>query len=199
MLNIISEIVDISKIESGQMGVRFQETNINEHIESAFELLKPDADNKRINLSFKNNLPANEAFTVTDSEKLYSILTNLIKNAIKYTEKGSIEFGYDVVDDAADEPRSHVAVQTQGRASLLQFYVKDTGIGIPNNRKEAIFERFIQADIADVQARQGAGLGLCITKAYVEMLGGRIWVESEERIGSTFYFTIPYNTNHEEK
>jgi hypothetical protein len=70
--------------------------------------------------------------------------------------------------------------------------VKDTGIGIPKNRQAAIFERFIQADIADKMARQGAGLGLAIAKAYVEMLGGKIWVESEEGIGSTFYFTHPY-------
>jgi CheY-like chemotaxis protein len=72
--------------------------------------------------------------------------------------------------------------------------VKDTGIGIPKDRQEAIFERFIQADIADKMAYQGAGLGLSITKAYVEMLGGEIWVESEEGIGSTFYFTLPYYT-----
>jgi CheY-like chemotaxis protein len=73
--------------------------------------------------------------------------------------------------------------------------VKDTGIGIPENRQEAIFERFIQADIADKMAYQGAGLGLSITKAYVEMLGGKIWVKSEVGIGSRFYFTLPYNTN----
>jgi CheY-like chemotaxis protein len=73
--------------------------------------------------------------------------------------------------------------------------VKDTGIGIPKDRQKAIFERFTQADIADVQARQGAGLGLSIAKAYVEMLGGRIWVESEQGKGSTFYFTLPYNVD----
>ena len=94
MLNIISEIMDISKIESGQVVIHFQETDINEMIENVYKLLKPDADNKRINLSFKNSLPAKEAFIVTDREKLYSIVTNLVKNAIKYTDKGSIEFGY---------------------------------------------------------------------------------------------------------
>jgi hypothetical protein len=77
--------------------------------------------------------------------------------------------------------------------------VKDNGIGIPKDRQNAIFERFIQADIADLQARQGAGLGLSITKAYVEMLGGKIWVESEQGIGSTFYFTLPYNTRPENR
>ena len=77
--------------------------------------------------------------------------------------------------------------------------MKDTGIGIPKDRQSAIFERFVQADISDKMARQGAGLGLSISKAYVEMLGGKIWVESEEGIGSTFYFTLPYNAAPEEK
>ena len=131
-------------------------------------------------LSYRNSLTANEAFIKTDREKLYAILTNLVKNAIKYTKEGTIEFGYDLV------------VETQCIASL-QFYIKDTGIGIPKNRQEAIFERFIQADIEDKMAYQGAGLGLAITKAYVEMLGGKIHVESEEGMGSTFYFTLPYN------
>ena len=84
------------------------------------------------------------------------------------------------------------------RGKYLEFFVKDTGIGIPKDRQEAIFERFVQADIGDKRAFQGAGLGLSISKAYVEMLGGKIWVESEEGKGSTFYFTIPYNTEPEE-
>ena len=186
MLNIISEIVDISKIESGQMGVHLVKTNINEKIESVYNLLKPDAENKRINLSFKSSLPAEEAFIITDHEKLFSILTNLVKNSIKYTDKGTIEFGCNIVESLHS-------------TSQLQFYVKDTGIGIPKNRQEAIFERFIQADIADLEARQGAGLGLSIAKAYVEMLGGKIWVESEQGKGSTFYFTLPYHIESEEK
>jgi CheY-like chemotaxis protein len=105
---------------------------------------------------------------------VYAILTNLVKNAIKYTTHGSIEFGY------------------VKRGDFLEFYVKDTGIGVANNRQEAIFERFIQADVSDKMARQGAGLGLAITKAYIEMLGGTIWLESEEGVGSSFYFTLPY-------
>ena len=114
-----------------------------------------------------------ETFAITDRYKLYSILTNLVKNAIKYTDKGSIEFGCELKD------------------ATYEFFVKDTGIGIPKNRQGAIFERFIQADIKDIQARQGAGLGLSISKAFIEMLGGRIWVESEVGEGSTFYFTLP--------
>lgn len=79
---------------------------------------------------------------------------------------------------------------------FLQFYVKDTGMGIPKERQNAVFERFIQADISDKMALQGAGLGLSISKAYVEMLGGKIWVESEPGNGTIFYFTIPYTSEN---
>ena len=180
MLNILHEIVDISRIDAGETIIHFQKTNINEKIERVYKLLKPDAENKKINLSFKNSLPVQEANVITDSLKLYSILTNLVKTAIKYTDTGSVEFGYDK------------------KVETLEFFVKDTGIGINKERHEAIFERFFQADIADVQARQGAGLGLSIAKAYVEMPGGKIWVNSEVGIGSAFYFTIPSNSETEE-
>jgi len=182
MLNIINEIIDISKIEAGLMKIDMQETNINGQIEYIYTFFKPEVETKGMKLFFNTPLPANEATITTDREKLYAILINLVKNAIKYSKEGTIEIGYK-------------RVETHGRASLLQFYVKDTGIGIPENRQEAIFERFVQADIADKMAYQGAGLGLSITKAYVEMLGGKIWVKSEVGIGSRFYFTLPYNTN----
>ena len=181
MLNIISEIIDISKIESGQMEVFLHEVDINEKLKDVYKLLKPEADSKKLDLSFKNNIPDEKAIALTDRNKFDSILTNLVRNAIKYTDKGSIEFGCEIAETSHD-------------TSLLQFYVKDTGIGIPKNRQSAIFERFIQADIRDIEARQGAGLGLSISKAFVEMLGGKIWVESEEGVGSTFYFTLPNQT-----
>ncbi len=105
----------------------------------------------------------------------------MVKNAIKYTDKGTIAYGYDIKGDCP------------------KFYIKDTGIGIPKNRQEAIFERFIQAHIYDNMAFQGAGLGLSIAKAYVELLGGKIWVESKEGEGSTFYVTISCNPELEKK
>ncbi len=191
MLNIINDIVDISKIEAGLMEVNLKESNINDQIEYIYTFFKSEVENKGMRLFFKNSLPAKEAIIETDREKIYAILTNLVKNAIKYTSEGSIEFGYTLVDTLH-------ATSLQGHSSL-QFFVKDTGIGIPKNRQEAIFERFIQADIEDTKAQQGAGLGLSITKAYVEMLGGKIWVNSNEGIGSTFYFTIPYNTKKQEQ
>ncbi|MCX6221613.1 MAG: response regulator [Bacteroidia bacterium] len=181
MLNIINNIVDISKIEAGLMDVHMKESNVNEQIECIYTFFKPEVEDKGMKLFYKNDLPTKEAIIGTDTEKVYSILTNLVKNAIKYTEEGSIEFGY--VKKGDD----------------LEFYVKDTGIGIPKERQDAIFERFIQADITDKMALQGAGLGLTIAKSYVEMLGGKIWIESEEGIGSTFYFTLPYNSEQEEK
>lgn len=180
MLNIINDIVDISKIEAGLMQIDIKETNINEQIEYTYTFFKPEAETNGVKLSFKNTLPSKEAAIKTDREKLYAILTNFVKNAIKYTREGSIEFGYNLK-------------RNNDRAEI-EFYVKDTGVGIKKDRQEAIFERFIQADIEDKQAHQGAGLGLSISKAYVEMLGGKIWVESQEGKGSTFYFTLPYNT-----
>jgi CheY-like chemotaxis protein len=179
MLNIINDIVDISKIEARLMKLNINESNVNEQIEYIFTFFKPEAEGKGIELSFKNSLPAEEATIKTDREKLYAILTNLVKNAIKYTEKGSIVFGY------------------EKKGEYIEFYVKDTGIGIPKDRQQAIFERFIQADIEDKMARQGAGLGLSISRAYVNMLGGKIWLESEKGKGSAFYFTLPYNTERE--
>jgi PAS domain S-box-containing protein len=176
MLNTINNIVDISKIEAGLMTVDLHESNVNDQIEYIYSFFKPEVENKGMHLFYKNSLSAKESCIETDPEKIYAILTNLVKNAIKYTHKGSIEFGY------------------EKRGEYLQFFVKDTGIGIDKNRQEAIFERFIQADIFDTHAYQGSGLGLSISKAYVEMLGGEMWLDSEPGKGSMFYFTIPYKT-----
>jgi CheY-like chemotaxis protein/two-component sensor histidine kinase len=181
MLNIINDIIDISKIEAGLIKSQITKSNINEQIEFIYTFFKPETEAKGLKISLNNSLTAKEATIITDREKLYAILTNLVKNAIKYTEEGEIEVGY------------------SKKGETLEFYVKDTGIGIPEDRQAAIFERFVQADIEDTKALQGAGLGLAITKSYVEMLGGKIWVESEERIGSAFYFTLPYNPVLQEK
>ncbi len=200
MLNIINDIIDISKIESGLMKVVMNESNINSQIDYVYTFFKPEVERKGMNLILGGCLPDKEAIIRTDREKLFAILTNLVKNAIKYTNEGSIEFGYDLVEthDRASLHHGLGAEETHDRASL-RFFVKDTGIGIPKDRQSAIFERFIQADVSDISAREGAGLGLAITKAYVEMLHGTIWVESEIGKGSTFYFTIPYDVRDNEK
>jgi signal transduction histidine kinase/ActR/RegA family two-component response regulator len=185
MLNVINDIIDISKIESGLIKVDIHDTNINDQIEYIYNFFRHEVESKGVKLSYKISLPEDQAIIKTDSEKLYAILLNLVKNAIKFTHEGCIEFGYNI--------------KANGVQVLLEFYVKDTGIGIPKDRQEAIFERFVQADITDTHAYQGAGLGLSISKAYVEMLSGKIDVISESGIGSVFYFTIPYNPKLDQK
>jgi PAS domain S-box-containing protein len=193
MLNIINDIVDISKIEAGLMLLNITETDIHQQTEFIYTFLKPQAERKGIQFLFKNGLESKEFIIKSDREKLYAILTNLVKNAIKYTDKGSIEFGY-TLKPSGKSSVSEIAAVAEPAEAELEFYVKDTGIGIPKGRQLAIFDRFVQADIADTRAFQGAGLGLSISKSYVEMLGGKLWVESDEGIGSTFFFTTPCNS-----
>jgi signal transduction histidine kinase/ActR/RegA family two-component response regulator len=177
MLSIINDIVDISKIESGSMHIHMKKSNINDQIDYMYTFFEPEVKAKGLQLVYKFALPKKEAIIETDREKIFAILTNLIKNAIKYTDEGVIEFGYTKKD------------------KYLEFFVKDSGIGIAKDRQALIFERFMQAESADKRAYGGAGLGLSISKAYVEMLGGKIWVASELGKGSQFNFTIPFATN----
>jgi light-regulated signal transduction histidine kinase (bacteriophytochrome) len=174
MLNIIGDIVSISKIESGQMETIISETNINEQIEYIYTFFNPEAEKKGLQLLIKNTLPSKESIIKTDYEKLYAILTSLVGNAIKFTQTGSIELG------------------VEKKGNYLEFFVKDSGEGIRHEVKTVIFERFRQDIDFKSRFNEGAGLGLSISKAYVEMLGGKIWLESEIGKGSTFYFTLPY-------
>ena len=195
LLNIISDIMSISKIESGHIGISISEMNINEQMEELHTFFKPEAEQKGLQIFLKNNLDSEETIVKTDRDKVYAILTNLIKNAIKFTNKGSIEFGY----GSTDSPSGSVSEPVE-----LEFYVKDTGIGIPPEKFEMIFERFRQGSESLNKKYEGAGLGLSISKAYVEMLGGKIWIEkapapeaidsNRDGKGTTIYFTIPYNT-----
>ena len=178
MLNIINDIISISKVESGQTEVTLSETNINEQIEYINIFFKPEANPKGIELFVTKKLAAQHTFIKTDREKVYAVLTNLVKNAIKFTNEGSIEFG------------------CEKKENYLEFFVKDSGLGIPKSQKKIIFERFRQANESISRTHEGSGLGLAISKAYVEMLGGKIWVESIEGKGSTFYFTIPFNAEN---
>jgi PAS domain S-box-containing protein len=176
MLNIINNLINISMIESGSMETNPIVCDVNEQMEDLYAFFQPEAERRNLQISFVNSLSGGRAIIKTDREKLFAVLTNLIKNALKFTHKGEIKFGYNK------------------KGQTLEFFVKDTGIGIPDNRQEAIFDRFIQADIEDQNVYEGAGLGLAISRAYVKMLNGKIWVESEEGKGSAFYFTIPYNS-----
>lgn len=178
MLNTVNDIIEMSKIETGIVSVETKQVDLNHHMEELIRFFKPEARKKGLGLTLDNALPDNDATIVTDENKLESVFTNLLKNAIKYTDAGNIHVGVSL---------------DQG---LVTLYIKDTGIGIPRHRQQAIFNRFEQADISDTRAFEGSGLGLSIAKSYVEMLGGKIWVESDpndeaKEEGSVFYFSLP--------
>jgi len=174
MLNIINDLIEISKIESGFMGTSLRTANINDQIEFIHSFFRPEVQKKGMQIMFDHPLSDEQATIITDHDKVHAILTNLVKNAIKFTQTGCISFGY------------------HKRSGFLQFYIRDTGIGIAEDNLQEIFNRFVQADDTISSTYDGAGLGLAIAKAYVELLGGTIWVESKINEGSVFYFTIPY-------
>jgi len=190
MLNIINDIICISKIESGENEVNLAETNIDELIENTYELFSIEAGLKNLSLSITKHKDEKDTIIKTDSAKVISILSNLLNNAIKFTKKGSIEIGY------------------TRKEKFLEFFVRDTGVGVNIEKEKIIFERFRQGSESLSRNYEGAGLGLSISKGYVEMLGGKIWVESKynsfpgekesEENGSTFYFTVPIINIEEE-
>lgn len=174
LLNIISDIVDISKIEANQVNVKLNDCNLNQilnNLNSQFEVANTA---KKLKLITSFSLADDNCFIQTDENRLYQIISNLLENSFKFTKEGSIEFGYEVIKDN------------------LQFYVKDTGIGINKYDLDKIFNRFIQSENKSLTYTKGNGLGLAICKGIVDLLGGRIWVESEINSGACFYFTIPY-------
>lgn len=179
MLNIINDIVDISKIEAGQMVIHIQETNVNQLLNDLLTCFTPEAKSKGLRLSFSTALTDEKSNIQTDHDKLTQILTNLIKNALKFTKSGTINFGY------------------TKNGEILEFYVKDTGVGISKDQAEMIFERFRQGSVAFNREYEGAGLGLSISKAFVQMLGGKIWVNSVLGKGSVFSFQIPSKPQNE--
>jgi PAS domain S-box-containing protein len=174
LLSIVSDVLTISRIQTGQEIVIFNPININELYESLYTVLKLKASAKNLvlKLNIDKNLP--DLFVLSDETKLTQILVNFINNAIKFTNEGSIEFGY-YLDNKE-----------------IKFYVKDTGIGIEKHNQQHIFERFRQADNSISVNYGGTGLGLSISRSYAEMLKGTISVESEAGKGSTFTLTLPF-------
>lgn len=203
LLSIVSNLIEISKIESGLSKVMISSCNVNDLIEYTYNLFKPESETKRIKISFKVSLPEKEAYISTDREKIYAILSNLVKNSIKFSDEGKIEFGYllrdrpdnriDVSDTSIGQPTTMTSKSQWSDSPELLFFVKDTGIGILPENIDSLFSRFDKVSKRDTKTSKGSGLGLSIAKAYTEMLGGQLWVESKPGKGSTFYFTIPYN------
>lgn len=177
LAQVVSDIVIASALETNQVEIHLTEFNIYELINEIYTTRLRDTNNK--NLIFVKNIP-NDCKNIkifTDKTKLSQIFNNLLSNSIKYTEKGTIELGALLLDGE------------------MQFYVKDTGIGIDNAEIDKIFERFYQSPQIDNVKFGGNGLGLTIVKSFVEVLGGRIWVESKINVGSVFYLSFNLNDN----
>jgi len=173
LLSIITNIVNIATIEAGQEKIRETEFELNSTLLLLLEQFKPKAKEKNIGLSLNLGFPDSEIKILSDESKIKQILSNLICNALKFTKLGFVNFGYEV------------------KGTELQFFVEDTGIGIPSDMHEMIFKSFRQVETTATRQFDGPGLGLSISKAYVELLGGKIWVVSQPGKGSTFFFTIP--------
>ncbi|MBU8893556.1 MAG: PAS domain-containing protein [Bacteroidales bacterium] len=180
LVYLIDDIIDIAKIEAGQLKINKTESNINQIILdvcNSFIETNNLKENSPVKLKLKKGIKSDNFTINTDPVRFQQILINLIGNALKYTDKGFVECGY--------------LVKTNENSSSLEFYVSDTGIGIPKEKHKHIFERFSKIEDSKTKLYRGTGLGLTITKNLVEMLGGEIWIESKENVGSTFYFSIP--------
>ena len=176
LLETMDELVVISRIEIGDAQLNITSFDLSQEMQFQYTFFKPKADKKGIQLLYSKKLEGNAAILKSDKIKISSILINLINNAIKFTNEGTVEFGNYLEN------------------GNLVLFVKDTGVGIPANRLTAIFERFVQADIKLTREHEGLGLGLSITKAYVDALGGNIAVASEKGKYSIFTVTLPYKT-----
>lgn len=183
LLNIVTDVLTISTIETSQETVNVQPVVINSLIVDLLNYFKNSQQHQNVDIYTKQYFSNKLSEVYTDRNKLHRILANLISNALKFTHVGSVEFGYTVRNADKD------AAETN--AEIL-FYVKDSGIGIAPEFHDLVFERFRQVDFVNTRKYGGMGLGLSISKGYVELLGGKIWLESELGKGSVFYFTIPY-------
>jgi PAS domain S-box-containing protein len=178
LLNLINDILDLSKVEASQLELERTGFSLGDHLEKVLEMVAGRAQEKGLALAFEID-PGIDTDLVGDPTRLRQVLLNLLGNAIKFTEAGSVSLRVSADGDAA--------VPT-----ALRFTVTDTGIGIPSEKLARVFERFTQADSSTTRRFGGSGLGLTICRRLVELMGGRIWVESEVGQGSVFAFAVPF-------
>ena len=181
MLNIIDDLIDMSKIEAGLVELNHEPTNINKLLRQLFDFFKPEADRAGIGIYLHTPMPDNKSIFITDPCKLEQVMSNLIKNSLKFTAKGKIDIGYDL------------------EGAEIRLFVKDTGIGISKEHQDKIFTRFWKKDTRQNKEYDGSGLGLAICKSFVELMGGRIRVDSEEGKGSEFFVSFPLTESASEK
>ncbi|MDE5420637.1 ATP-binding protein [Ancylomarina sp. DW003] len=175
LLSVVNDILYVSNIESGQVETNEDELNLNALLKQLHKGFKEKLTDKNIEFTYHSSLPDRDSHIVTDGLKLKQILWNLIMNAIKFTPEGFVRFGYEI------------------KEKDIEFYVQDSGIGIPENMWEDIFKPFHQVDSSTQREFDGIGLGLSICAGYVKKLGGKIWFKSQLSKGTSLYFTIPYN------
>lgn len=177
MLTIINDLLALSNLESAEINLHLTEVNVNERLRYLYDLFKDRAEIK--NISFLLKIPEGEEKTIlkTDKDKFSYVVRHLLINVFKLTENGTIELGY------------------QRKHKYLCFYVKDSSIDLPENQLKMIFKQVTEEDQQLDKMQEGLGLSLPISKAYVEILGGKIWVESKEKEGLTFCFTLPIRTD----
>ena len=180
LLNIVNEVLDISLIETGNISINKKRVQLNNLLDELYLSFKP-LIKKDISFSVIKGLSDQPSLILTDAIKIRQILSNLLKNAIKYTDNGHISYGYTRVIDK------------------LEFFVDDTGIGIDSEFHQKIFERFHKVEQENIRLYEGVGLGLAICKGNIDLLKGEIWIESEVDKGSKFFFTIPYEPVYDEE
>ncbi|GAK58356.1 histidine kinase [Candidatus Vecturithrix granuli] len=201
LLSIINDILDFSKIEAGKFDLEYHPLNVRDCVESALDLIASKAAEKGLELAYL--IEAHVPIAITgDLTRLRQILLNLLSNAVKFTEQGEVVVN---VTSESNNLTSHLPLLkgegeqelpsprrrgAGGEVSLLHFSVRDTGIGIPEDHKDRLFQSFSQVDASTSRKYGGTGLGLAISKRLIEMMGGTIWVESEIGKGATFHFTI---------
>ena len=176
LLRILNDILDFSKIEAGKLELEAIEFDVRETVEAMLKVMGIRAAAKDLELACYLD-PAVPSRVLGDPGRLRQILINLTGNAIKFTECGEVVIRVETLSNSAEEVELH-------------FSVEDTGIGIPVNKQESVFSAFSQADSSLTRTFGGTGLGLTISSQLVELMGGRIWLESEEGAGSTFHFTV---------
>jgi len=192
LLNLINEILDLSKIEARQMELEHAEFDLRVCLEQALENIAADARRKQLQMSctVASDVPT---ALIGDAGRLQQVLINLLGNAVKFTNAGEISVS--VSQDFISRERSDREIAARNDNANLHFAVRDTGIGIPPDKHALIFEAFRQADGSTTRHYGGSGLGLTISRQLVELMGGRIWVESEIGKGSTFHFVVPLEIN----
>ncbi|MBT3207102.1 MAG: response regulator [Bacteroidetes bacterium] len=181
---LINDIIDIAKIESGQFEVKEKICDLNKTLKEIYSTFQKNLPKlKKENIVIKLNIPNRNTIISIDTQRIRQIVFNLITNALKFTNDGSIEFGYSF----------DVLQEGEKQKIAINFFVKDTGIGIPEHVGNKIFENFSQVKPTSSKEFGGTGLGLSIARRIVKLLGGNIWYESKINEGTIFYFSIPYN------